>query len=90
MATLSPADVLEMVKKLPLLHQEAVGEEREERSGAPLILSSLLLSFSFFKKICNDLSQTREDPLPYFAGCLRPTELGIHYKPLFMLIFKTS
>lgn len=30
MAALSPAHVFEVVKKLPPLHQEAVGERREE------------------------------------------------------------
>lgn len=50
MATLSPADILEMVKKFPLLHQEAVGEEREELSGAPLTLRSLLAFLQLSKK----------------------------------------
>lgn len=91
MAALSPADIFEMVKKLPLLHQEAVDERREKNEGAQIILWSLLaflqlLSFLF----CNYLGQTRENALVSFAGCLRPTELGISYKPLFMLIFKIS
>lgn len=75
-----------MVKKLPLLHQEAMDEEREGHAEAQLILWSLLAFLQLFKKICDGLSQTREDSLPYLAGCVRPTELGT----LFVLIFKTK
>lgn len=85
MAALCPADVFEVVKKLPLLHQEAVGERRK---GYSSFSGHSRLSFSCFKT-CNYLGQTREDALVSFPGSLRPPELGIHDKLLLMFICKT-
>lgn len=84
MAALSPAHVFELVKKLSLLHQEAV-DERGGRKCSLLGFPSALK-----KKICNTWAKPEETLLLPYARYLRLTELQIHYKPLFVLVFKTS